>query len=249
MPALAQALRTRMFGKDFLAGVTTGNRPGELALPTQGGIFWDVLPKVNARVVIEVGSWRGRSASVLAEHFRRNNIDGAVICVDTWLGSLEHYQADAPSDWSMAPYLQGGYPTLYHQFIANLTHLGLIDYIVPIPNTSIMAARWLARLGIQADFVYIDASHEREDVAADLKAYFPLVRQGGVFAGDDYMSGWPGVITAVVEFFDNIGLPHQLAGNTWYSQKTITRDEKRILDLLTQHVAGIQQSGSMPRAA
>lgn len=36
------------------------------------------------------------------------------------------------------------------------------------------------------DFVYLDARHDRDGVLADLWAYWPKVRLGGVIAGDDY---------------------------------------------------------------
>ncbi|MBE3122191.1 MAG: class I SAM-dependent methyltransferase [Thermoplasmata archaeon] len=36
------------------------------------------------------------------------------------------------------------------------------------------------------DFVYIDASHLYEDVKADILAWWPKVRKGGILAGHDY---------------------------------------------------------------
>ena len=36
------------------------------------------------------------------------------------------------------------------------------------------------------DFVYLDANHSYEAVAADLEAWWPKIRPGGLFAGDDY---------------------------------------------------------------
>jgi len=49
------------------------------------------------------------------------------------------------------------------------------------------------------DFVYIDADHTYESVKADIKAWWPKVRSGSVFAGHDYKEGM-GVIQAVDEF-------------------------------------------------
>jgi hypothetical protein len=51
-----------------------------------------------------------------------------------------------------------------------------------------------------ADLIYIDGSHEYEDVISDIDSYLPLVRKGGIFFGDDYY-GWPGVAKAVDEKF------------------------------------------------
>lgn len=36
------------------------------------------------------------------------------------------------------------------------------------------------------DFVYIDANHTYEGVKADLEAWYPKIKPGGLFAGDDY---------------------------------------------------------------
>ena len=53
------------------------------------------------------------------------------------------------------------------------------------------------------DFVYIDGNHMYEFVLADLQAFAPKVRPGGLLAGDDYgVQGWwgDGVTKAVDEF-------------------------------------------------
>jgi len=56
------------------------------------------------------------------------------------------------------------------------------------------------------DFVYIDGNHYVEYVRADLEAWAPKVRPGGVIGGDDYgREGWwdDGVTRAVDEFVDS----------------------------------------------
>ncbi len=51
------------------------------------------------------------------------------------------------------------------------------------------------------DIVYLDADHTYEGVKADLEAWYPLVKKGGVFGGDDYENTLvPGVKRAVQEF-------------------------------------------------
>ncbi len=49
------------------------------------------------------------------------------------------------------------------------------------------------------DLVYIDANHEYEEVKKDLEAWYPKVRKGGIFSGDDYHY-YEGVVKAVDEF-------------------------------------------------
>lgn len=54
------------------------------------------------------------------------------------------------------------------------------------------------------DFVYIDGLHDYESASADIKAWYPKVKKGGILSGHDYVKGyndkWFGVIQAVDEF-------------------------------------------------
>ena len=49
------------------------------------------------------------------------------------------------------------------------------------------------------DMVFIDASHKYEDVKADILAWMPKVKQGGIIAGHDYVESQKGVKRAVDE--------------------------------------------------
>jgi hypothetical protein len=39
------------------------------------------------------------------------------------------------------------------------------------------------------DFVYIDAGHDKKSVHADLIAWYPKIKKGGLLIGDDYFNG------------------------------------------------------------
>lgn len=61
------------------------------------------------------------------------------------------------------------------------------------------------------DWVYLDARHDRDSVAHDLRAWWPKVRAGGLFGGHDYIEGVRGttefgVRPAVDEFCRERGL-------------------------------------------
>jgi GR25 family glycosyltransferase involved in LPS biosynthesis len=66
------------------------------------------------------------------------------------------------------------------------------------------------------DFIYIDADHREEAVVADIEAWYPKLRKGGMLAGHDYMDAkmeWEGGIyslfgvkTAVDDFAEKNGL-------------------------------------------
>lgn len=54
------------------------------------------------------------------------------------------------------------------------------------------------------DCVFIDAAHDYANVAADIDAWLPKVRAGGIIGGHDYCLEFSGVIKAVTERFDKI---------------------------------------------
>ena len=66
------------------------------------------------------------------------------------------------------------------------------------------------------DIVYVDAAHEYESVKADIAAWLPKVKTGGVICGDDYVAGWPGVVQAVDEAFPKI---NRVGGHQWWVKK------------------------------
>lgn len=74
-----------------------------------------------------------------------------------------------------------------------------------------------ALLGIEpSDIVFLDGSHEYEDVIWECENYAGLINHGGVLSGHDY-NIFEGVNKAVDEFSIKIGKPVQLLhGNIWY---------------------------------
>jgi len=65
----------------------------------------------------------------------------------------------------------------------------------------------------ELDFVYIDGSHEYENVKRDILAWKPKIRVGGYIGGHDY-SGIPSVTQAVDEC---LGVPDKtFMDNSWF---------------------------------
>jgi hypothetical protein len=64
------------------------------------------------------------------------------------------------------------------------------------------------------DFVYIDATHIYEAALADLRAYLPKVKKGGILCGDDYLvCNHFSVKKAVDQFADENNLEFLSIGN------------------------------------
>jgi hypothetical protein len=122
-----------------------------------------------------------------------------ILCIDTWLGSVEHV-LKREFDNSLRRVV--GYPTLYYTFLSNVIANDVQEIITPIPLSSEAAYQVLKRLSVSAELVYIDAGHDYESVKRDLEMYYSLLDEKGVLMGDDYI-GWTGVTKAVDEFVRN----------------------------------------------
>jgi len=150
---------------------------------------------------VEVGSWKGRSASFMAVEIINSKKNIKFDCIDTWEGSIEHTELDDPwanrenvSEWFNE--FKKDKDFLYSSFLKNTQSVS--DVINPIRKRSHDAA--LSYKNRSLDFIFIDASHEYKDVLLDLQLFYPKLKRGGIIAGHDY-HGFVGVKAAVDEFF------------------------------------------------
>ena len=140
-----------------------------------------------------------------------------IVCIDTWLGALEFWTDHTDPERYQSLKLRHGYPTVYYQFLANVCHRGFQNRIIPFPQTASTAALWFRQAGIAADMVYVDASHEEEDVFQDLCNYWEVVKAGGLLFGDDY--SWDGVRLAVQRFAKEENRPVEFCADKWIIRK------------------------------
>lgn len=165
-------------------------------------LAWLAAMARHAQVIVEIGSYQGRSTRALADH-----CPGVVYAIDPWDGPcLREDGTTAPNDWAV--------------FDAFTTHLQ-----AHLETGRVVAMRMPGRAGVPrlqaahvtADLVFLDGDHRHEAVAADLALAWPLVRSGGRLAGHDYRNAtWPGVTTAVDERFPT-GV--QTLGGLWWVEK------------------------------
>jgi hypothetical protein len=160
----------------------------------------------SVRVAVEVGSWKGQSTNTISNALKLlPPVVGApppvLLAIDTWLGALEFMTLKASKGHveSHALALVHGQPHIYLQFLANMLHMGHEDTVVPIVQSSVLAGRFLQWARVRAQFIYVDASHDTEDLFQDMIAYFPLLdASGSVLVGDDW--NWPSVKEGVARF-------------------------------------------------
>ncbi len=154
----------------------------------------DVL---KPKVIVEIGTWLGQSTFNMLERALCHDPEASIICVDTWLGSPEHW---FNPEWKAGLRLENGRPNIYPIFIDNVCAKGFEDYIVPLNMTSLQAAKILHNLEVSPDLIYLDGAHDKDEVLADIENYWPFLNAGGCMVGDDYCDPWPGVVEAVHEF-------------------------------------------------
>jgi len=182
-------------------------------------LFEELIHEVRPALIVEVGTWKGGSAVHMAECCRKLGLPTVILCVDTWLGAVEFWMNREDTSRYVALGMKHGYPTVYYQFLANCRYRSHDERIVPFPQSSTNAARWLLFEGFSADLIYVDASHVREDVAADILAYWKILRPGGIMFGDDH--AMPDVAEAVSDFARNQGLTPSVAHEQWILRKPL----------------------------
>ncbi len=125
-------------GCDPYAGFDAGRRTADhQGWHSDHPFLRETLAALRPSVVVEVGVWKGASSITMAETMRDRAIDGAVLAVDTWLGSWEHYEHET---FFADLHIQNGYPTLYNTFITNVLDKGVSDFILPLALDSANAA-------------------------------------------------------------------------------------------------------------
>lgn len=136
--------------------------------------------------IVEVGTWKGRSCAIWCEF---SAPDAKVWAVDHFHGSYQ----EAASLHNQAVVDRGG---LMIETLTNLkpwVNSGKLDFLVM--DSLQAAASWPIIVGGQVDCVWIDGSHQTEAVLADIAAWLPRIRPGGLICGHDV--GWASVQAAL----------------------------------------------------
>ena len=179
--------------------------------------FESIIAQVKPRAILEVGTWKGASAMLMANFARRANPQAEVLCVDTWLGS--HRVLWSNPEYRRQLLLKNGYPQQYYQFLANVVLSGLQDVVFPLPMTSYAATDILSASDLRFEVIYIDAHHDEDEVYGDMRRCWNLLRPGGTMFGDDYLATEPGVVKAVNRFAAEHGLYLHTQAEKWAVQK------------------------------
>jgi predicted O-methyltransferase YrrM len=180
------------------------------------GENWFTYPSLYKQMVeyfpdgshfVEVGTWKGMSASYMAVEIINSGKNIKFDCVDNW-EYIEGLQNDIPKE---------AYDNLYEIFLKNIS---------PIKHI-INPVKALSKDGVKRykdeslDFVFIDAAHDYENVKEDITLWYSKVKPMGIISGHDYSWGEE-VRRAVHDFFDPLKLNIQEIEGCW----VVVKEEK-----------------------
>lgn len=153
----------------------------------------------EARIIVEIGSWKGRSTRALADH-----CPGVVYAIDPWGGVT----------WTEDGAVHPGTLDVWTSFRWQLRDHLRSGRVRARRGLSASVLPQLAReIGRVVDFAFVDGDHREAQVAADLAALLPLLRPGALLAGHDLdNAAWPGVRAAVTARFADV----QTVGSIWW---------------------------------
>lgn len=144
------------------------------------GENWFTYPNLYSTVVkkyndnshfVEVGTWKGMSASYMAVEIINSGKNIKFDCIDTW------EYTDLQNDIN-----QSMFNNLYETFLNNIEP---VKHIVnPVRCLSWEGALLYENKSL--DFIFIDAAHDYDSVVKDINAWLPKLKSSGVLAGHDY---------------------------------------------------------------
>lgn len=139
--------------------------------------------------IVEIGSYLGRSTRALAD-----NTPGWVLAVDDWKGPR-----DAQHD-----------KDLFKKFNENMMDECYDESFVPSENVRTLQCDHESVEPSQIegntngfDMIFLDGSHEYEDVKRDIGKWLPFLEKGGLICGHDFSDEYPSVQQAVKESFSS----------------------------------------------
>lgn len=186
--------------KDPYNYIASLNIAGEIS-PDWGGkskIFEELILESTPKLILELGCFLGDSTITMANVLKKQNIEGVILTVDTWLGSQEHWLKNKCDLLHLYDNFENGISSLYNKCLRNIINAQVADYIVPVPTTTSTAFDIFLDLDFKFDMIYMDADHTKSVVYDDLNKYYKLLAKNGIIFGHDI--DWIGVNEAVKQF-------------------------------------------------
>jgi predicted O-methyltransferase YrrM len=136
-------------------------------------------------IYVELGTYRGRSATFLAYTIKTEKLNAKVITVDAFDDRRvsRRFKGDGTIVTSGPRWPEGAGNDLLGHVTQTFKNVGLLDYIQPVKSTTVEAASLFPDL--KCKFLFIDADHSYEAVKADFNAWKDKVLPEGIIAFHD----------------------------------------------------------------
>ena len=175
--------------------------------------FHDVVltfaaPAERALRVVEIGSYMGRSTIAAGLALRARGA-GSVVSIDP----------HAPTGKASYAAEHGDRET-FAEFEANVARAGVAGFVIPVRATSEQARAEYD--GVPIDVLFIDGSHDEDDVRFDTEAWLPLLAARAVAAYNDPFA--PGVNRVIREALRS---PHFAISSVRHVNNTLFVDVRR----------------------
>lgn len=172
--------------------------------------------------IVEIGSWKGKSTICLG----RGSEDGN----ENQIYAIDPHSAPAKK---LKDYLKEDETSTFHDFERNIENANLESLVTPIVDFSFNA---LDKVSDPIDLIFIDGSHEYEDVLKDFQLYYPSVREGGIIAFHDTTGGGPFKVVVKELYqsgkFKNVKFIDSITYGTKVKSNTLTQRLRNRMELL-----------------
>jgi predicted O-methyltransferase YrrM len=178
-------------------GVKTPSLPYARAILLDGAmperelafLYGAALSMPAGALVVEIGSFKGRSSVAICEGLR--HVPGArFVAVDPWrrksMLDKDTFGEDDPDA-----------DTIYERFLRNTADY---DFVTAMRTTSVQASAEFEDESVH--WIFIDGDHTLPAVRADLRTWYPKLKPGGLLSGHDY--DWWSVRWAVASHFARV---------------------------------------------
>jgi hypothetical protein len=146
--------------------------------------LWDLAKLSKEGHIVEVGTWMGKSACILAGACLENAPNTKVICVDPFDMSGTDWQVKFHKH--LVPHAN----TTLDIFLANARRFKFIDCVVPIIGYSETV---LPIISSNIRMAFLDGAHDYEHLDFEVRELTPKMLAGGVIAIHDTSGDWPEV--------------------------------------------------------
>lgn len=178
---------------------------------SENPVFGNLIRRVRPKIIIEVGTFMGASATHMADLTKQLGLETQIICVDDFRGWPGYYDDDKSLK------MVNGDSLLMYQFMHNVAKVNATESILFLPFSAGTALGSLCEWGVYADLIEVDAAHDFQAAWSDINKAFKVLKPGGVLFGHDYFLAEDnfGVRRAADLFARLNGFRIQIDGEHW----------------------------------